>query len=258
VVLHSHYHQSSQQHYLVSHISSNFLDCDSYLLLLFLLPLHYKFPTLFLSRLPVTFTTMLPATPMNIFLDHHARRRHAQQSNSNNHNTSSTMTDTKLPRSILSTSVVRNGATNDDGNRNRNSNNDTYANANANNNRRHHNSHNNNHHQPEKPQSQSQDSVMHCDTTDPAGDSDDYEIDDCQEDDNDDDDDDDEFRLTIPSLLLTHTHESLAQMDQTVLAKCLNPVMESLRMLDAESLLNLQRVDNGARLCDGYVNTSKL
>ena len=63
--------------------------------------------------------------------------------------------------------------------------------------------------------------------------------------------DDDEFHLHIPSVLLGQTGETLALMDQDVLAECLQPVMQSLRQLDAESLLNLRRVENGARLCDG-------
>ena len=109
---------------------------------------------------------------------------------------------------------------------------------------------------------QQQDSSMQCDSNNnhnPAvendhgnmsaldvdfDDDDDFDIDDL-----DDDDDSDEFRLTIPLL----SGETLASMDQTVLRECLEPVMQSLRQLDAAALLHLHQVENGARLCDGYV-----
>ena len=61
---------------------------------------------------------------------------------------------------------------------------------------------------------------------------------------------DDEFHLTIPAFLAQHG-KGLAQMDQNALAECLKPVLKSLKNLNAESLLNLERVANGARLCDG-------
>lgn len=61
---------------------------------------------------------------------------------------------------------------------------------------------------------------------------------------------DDEFHLTIPAFLTQHGR-GLAQMDQNALADCLTPVLKSLKNLNAESLLNLERVADGARLCDG-------
>ena len=61
---------------------------------------------------------------------------------------------------------------------------------------------------------------------------------------------DDEFHLTIPAFLTKHGH-GLAKMDQKALSECLQPVLKSLKNLNAESLLNLERVQNGARLRDG-------
>ncbi|CAB9523011.1 aminoethanethiol dioxygenase [Seminavis robusta] len=61
---------------------------------------------------------------------------------------------------------------------------------------------------------------------------------------------DDEFHLTIPSIL-TQSDGGLSRMDQKLLGDCLQPVVKSLKALDAESLLGLERVQNGARLCDG-------
>lgn len=65
---------------------------------------------------------------------------------------------------------------------------------------------------------------------------------------------DEEFHLTIPAIL-TQSGGGLARMNQQVLAECMEPVINSLRALDAESLLGLERVENGARLCDGYVKS---
>jgi hypothetical protein len=68
---------------------------------------------------------------------------------------------------------------------------------------------------------------------------------------------DEEFRLTIPAIL-TQSGGGLSRMNQQVLAECMEPVLRSLRALDAESLLSLERVENGARLCDGYATVSGL
>jgi hypothetical protein len=67
---------------------------------------------------------------------------------------------------------------------------------------------------------------------------------------------DDEFHLKIPAIL-TQSGGGLARMNQQLLANCMEPVVKSLRALDAESLLGLERVEDGARLCDGYVVKSQ-
>jgi hypothetical protein len=64
---------------------------------------------------------------------------------------------------------------------------------------------------------------------------------------------DEEFHLTIPAIL-TQSGGGLSRMNQQVLADCMEPVIKSLQALDAEALLSLERVENGARLCDGYVH----
>lgn len=60
----------------------------------------------------------------------------------------------------------------------------------------------------------------------------------------------DNFQLNIPSILM-QPHQSLTQMDQKMLGESLQPVLDSLKALDAQALLNLERVENGARLKDG-------
>ena len=117
------------------------------------------------------------------------------------------------------------------------------------------------HSQQQQQQQQQHDGSMQCDSNPAVDDSDnildvDYDLDDLDIDDDDDDslvdDDSDEFRLTIPSVLLG---ETLASMDQDVLRESLEPVVQSLRQLDAAALLHLHQVEHGARLCDGYVKT---
>ena len=59
-----------------------------------------------------------------------------------------------------------------------------------------------------------------------------------------------EIRINIPSMVLEQGAR-LATMDQAFLAQCLQPVLDSLKDLDAEALLSLERAPDGARLCDG-------
>jgi len=61
-----------------------------------------------------------------------------------------------------------------------------------------------------------------------------------------------DFKVNIPSVLLNNTLRgcSLASMSKEVLKKHLQSVVRSLRDLDAESLLGLERKSNGARLND--------
>jgi len=118
------------------------------------------------------------------------------------------------------------------------------------NNNNHHN--NNNSNRKHRHHSHQERHGSKNDPTNPASSSSEEDSDDNSDDHNNGTSTTDFHRLSIPSFLTQHG-QNLAQLDQTMLAQCLQPVMRSLKHLDAESLLNLERVENGARLCDGYV-----
>ena len=60
----------------------------------------------------------------------------------------------------------------------------------------------------------------------------------------------DSFRWTLPELLKSNK-DGLNHVPVEVLAKCVRPVLEGLRSIDAESLLELERTPKGAVLDRG-------
>lgn len=58
------------------------------------------------------------------------------------------------------------------------------------------------------------------------------------------------FRWSLPDLIRS-SEDGLAHVPVEILAKCIRPVLEGLRSIDAESLLELDRVPQGAALSEG-------
>mmetsp|Transcript_29291 Transcript_29291/g.80475 ORF Transcript_29291/g.80475 Transcript_29291/m.80475 type:complete len:341 (-) Transcript_29291:133-1155(-) len=60
----------------------------------------------------------------------------------------------------------------------------------------------------------------------------------------------DSFSWTLPQLLKSN-QDGLAHVPTEILSKCIRPVLEGMESIDAESLLSLQRMAQGAALAEG-------